>query len=155
LKQNTHILIMSVIAVALLMVAVEQEQTFALAILKFTVPKNAVAVGERLTVTGTSMAPNATAANCNVQLQTNQDGYQPVTGTGPAGPLHYVNWTGTTEPMIKGLNSIEAQLQCFPQGHTTGQDSLLKHLVHNVTAIEASTAASPPAGPGVPGLPVH
>lgn len=154
MRQSIRILTISIIALAFLMVAVG-EQTFALAILKFTVPKTTVAVGERLTVTGTSMAPNATATNCNVQLQTNQDGYQPVIGTGPAGPLKYVNWTGTTEPMLKGVNSIEAQLQCFPPGHTTGADSFLKHLVHNVTAVEGATSPSVPAPQGVPGLAIR
>ena len=38
-----------------------------------------------LVVTGTSMPSNATHTKCNVQLQTNQHGYKPVSPLGPAG----------------------------------------------------------------------
>ena len=76
---------------AILFVIMEQASAFA--ILKFKVPKPGVpvAAGQRLTITGTSMEPNGTATNCNVQLQTNQNGYKPTTPTGPPGPNKYMN----------------------------------------------------------------
>lgn len=56
---------------------VTMEQASALAILKFKVPKPGVpvAAGQPLMVTGTSMQPNGTATNCNVQLQWLQTNY--------------------------------------------------------------------------------
>jgi hypothetical protein len=139
---------------------VNMEQTSALAILKFDVPKPGVpvAAGQRLALTGTSMEPNATATNCNVQLQTNQNGYKPTTPTGPLGPNKYVNWTGQSDPLQAGLNHIEAQLTCFAPSvnpAASNPPSLLKHIVHNVTAVASvpslgsqpgSSAAAPPAG---------
>src|SRR5437773_3756532 len=83
------------------------------------------------------MEPNGTATNCNVQLQTNQNGYKPTTPTGPSGPYKYMNWTGQSDPLHPGLNQIEAQLMCFAPGvnpATINHPSLLKHMVHNVTA---------------------
>lgn len=80
-------------------------------------------------VNGTSAPSNATHTNCNVQFQTNGHGYQPVT---PKAPNDYTKWTGVTNQMIKpGINSLEAQLQCFPPAGST--PNLVHHLVHNVT----------------------
>ncbi len=57
------------------------------AYLKIFTPKQGqqVPAGSFLTVTGTSTPSNATHTKCNVQLQTNQNGYKPVSPLGPAG----------------------------------------------------------------------
>jgi len=55
---------------------------------KVSKPGVPVAVGQRLTNTGTSMEPNGTATNCDVQLQANQNSYKPTTPTGPPGPTN-------------------------------------------------------------------
>ena len=71
-----------------------------------------VPAGSFLTVTGTSMPSNATHTKCNVQVQTNQHGYKPVSPLGPAGT--YTTWKGTTsEPFKVGVNHVEGQLLCF------------------------------------------
>ena len=44
-----------------------------------------VPAGSFLMVTGTSMPSNSTHTKCNVQVQTNQHGYKPVSPLGPAG----------------------------------------------------------------------
>jgi len=131
-----------------------QAQTHAaLSILKFTAPKGTLSAGSPVTVTGTSMQPNATKTNCNVQFQTNQAGYLPVTPQGPP-TGKYENWTATSAPLQHGLNILEAQLQCFAPGHLNGPPNLLKHLVHNVTALSSASASAPSASPStVPTLP--
>jgi hypothetical protein len=133
----SHFFIVITLMTSALLLVINQ-QAPVLAILKFEVPKPGVPVpaGQSLTVNGTSMQSNSTATNCNVQLQTNQNGYKPTTPTGPPGPNKYMNWTGQSEPLKPGLNTIEAQLMCFPAGvnPATNNHSLLKHLVHNVTA---------------------
>jgi hypothetical protein len=66
------------------------------AYLKIFTPKQGqqVPAGSFLTVTGISTPSNATHTKCNVQLQTNQNGYKPVSPLGPAGT--YTNWKGTS-----------------------------------------------------------
>lgn len=128
---KTHTFLVGMLLVAFLFVAIAAQQTYALAILKFKVPKS-VAADQTVTIVGTSMAPNSTNTNCNVQFQTNQGGYQPVTPLGPTGQNKYVNWSTTTAPLQGGQNSLEAQLLCFPAGSST-VPNLIKHLVHNVT----------------------
>lgn len=165
MKQNTFLV--GMLLVAMFTAAVAQS-TYALAILKFKVPKGTVPVNQPLTVTGMSMAPNSTNTNCNVQIQTNGAGYGPVTPTGPAGADKFTNWTATTSPLQAGVNSIEAQLLCFPPNGTT--PNLTKHLVHNVTASDTpspivssshqsinATAAAPqhfeqPSSPNAPSV---
>ena len=45
----------------------------------------------------------------------------------------YTKWTAvTTTPSRQGLNQIEAQLLCLPQGKVS-TSNLITHLVHNVT----------------------
>ena len=90
------------------------------AYLKIFIPKQGqqVPAGSFLTVTGTSTPSNATHTKCNVQLQTNQNGYKPVSPLGPAGT--YTNWKGTTsEPVKVGQNQVEGQFQCFAPSTTT------------------------------------
>ena len=132
MRYNVIVIIIMLIMSALLIVI--NQQASVLAILKFNVPKHGVLVpaGQPLTVTGTSMASNSTATNCNVQLQTNQNGYIPTTPMGPPGPNKYVNWTGQSEPLQPGHNEIEAQLMCFDPGinpAAPNHPSILKHLV--------------------------
>lgn len=129
--------------VSAFVLAAATQTTYALAILKFKVPKGTVPVNQPLVVNGTSMAPNATHTNCNVQIQTNGAGYGPVTPTGPPGADKYTNWTATTAPLQAGLNSIEAQLLCFPPAG--GGPNLIKHLVHNVTASDTSSPIASPS----------
>src|SRR3989441_2072983 len=110
------------------------------AYLKIFIPKQGqqVPAGSFLTVTGTSTPSNATHTKCNVQLQTNQNGYKPVSPLGPAGT--YTNWKGTTsEPVKVGINHVEGQLLCFA---ANGTPNLIKHFVRNFTGIQAN--------PGVP-----
>src|SRR2546426_9312769 len=110
------------------------------AYLKIFTPKQGqqVQAGSFLTVTGTSTPSNATHTKCNVQLQTNQNGYKPVSPLGPAGT--YTNWKGTTsEPVKVGINHVEGQLLCFA---ANGTPNLIKHFVRNFTGIQAN--------PGVP-----
>ena len=83
-------------------------------ILRITTPNQGqkVPTGSFLAVTGTSMPSNATHTKCNVQVQTNQHGYKPVSPLGPAGT--YTTWKGTTsEPFKVGVNHVEGQLLCF------------------------------------------
>jgi len=155
-----HFFIVIILMTSALLFVINQQAPVLAAILKFEVPKPGVPVpaGQPLTVKGISMQPNSTATNCNVQLKTNQNGYKPTTPTGPPGPNKYTNWTGQSEPLKPGLNTIEAQLKCFSPGvnpATSNQPSLLKHLVHYVTAGVSvpslgskppSQAAAPPAG---------
>jgi hypothetical protein len=98
-----------------------------------------VAANNFIQINGTSAASNSTHTHCNVQLQINQDGYNPVKPNGAGGT--YTNWTATSREIMKaGHNEIEAQLLCFPPGTpadtvTAGAaPNLIKHLVHNVTA---------------------
>ncbi|HYT01578.1 MAG TPA: hypothetical protein VEL70_01630, partial [Candidatus Acidoferrum sp.] len=114
------------------------------AYLKIFTPKQGqqVQAGSFLTVTGTSTPSNATHTKCNVQLQTNQNGYKPVSPLGPAGT--YTNWKGTTsEPVKVGSNQVEEQFMCFPPTGTT--PNFIKHLVHNFTGIQTNS--------GIPNVP--
>jgi|SRR5947209_8773190 len=117
------------------------------AYLKIFTPKQGqqVAAGSFLAVTGTSTPSNATHTKCNVQLQTNQHGYKPVTPLGPGGT--YTNWKGTTsEPVKVGSNQVEGQFMCFPPTGTT--PNFIRHLVHNFTGIQ--TNSSIPIVPTIP-----
>jgi hypothetical protein len=144
MKQTYTFFVGMLLVAAFLCAALVAQSTYALAILKFKVPKGTVPVNQSLTVVGMSMTPNSTNTNCNVQIQTNGAGYGPVTPTGPAGKDKYTNWTATTPPLRAGVNSIEAQLLCFPPGGST--PNLTKHLVHNVTASDTpSPIVSPSA----------
>ena len=109
-----------------------------LAYLKIFTPKQGqqVPAGQFLIVTGTSTPSNATHTKCNVQLQTNQHGYKPVTPLGPGGT--YTNWKGTTsEPVKVGSNQVEGQFMCFPPTGTT--PNFIRHLVHNFTGIQTNS----------------
>ena len=100
-----------------------------------------VPAGSFLAVTGTSMPSNATHTKCNIQLQTNQHWYRPVSPLGPAET--YTTWKGaTSEPVKAGANQVEGQLLCFG---ANGAPNLIKHLVHNFTGIESN--------PGIPTVP--
>jgi hypothetical protein len=104
-----------------------------------------VPAGSFLTITGTSTPSNATHTKCNVQLQTNQHGYKPVSPLGPAGT--YTNWKGaTSEPVKVGQNQVEGQFQCFAPNTTT--PNFTKHLVRNFTGIQTNIGIS-----GVPTVP--
>lgn len=94
-----------------------------------------VPTGSFLMVTGTSMPSNATHAKCNVQLQTNHHGYNPVSPIGPTGT--YTTWKGTTgEPVKVGVNQVEGQLLCFAPN---GTPNLIKHFVRNFTGIQTNS----------------
>ena len=112
-------------------------------------PKNPsltnLTAGKPVTITGTSMHPNATAANCIVDFQINDQGYNRAIAQGPP-DARYMNWTFTTTPLHAGINFLEAQLTCFKPGFQEGTAPVLvKHLTHNITASAMTTT-----GIGVP-----
>ena len=81
------------------------------------------------------MPSNATHTKCNVQLQTNHHGYNPVSPLGPAGT--YTTRKGTTgEPAKVGVNHVEGQLLCFA---ANGTPNLIKHFVRNFTGLQANS----------------
>jgi hypothetical protein len=144
-KQKT-ILLFAITVTAALTISILSIPTAMATILRFTTPNQGqkVPAGSFLTVTGTSMPSNATHTKCNVQLQTNQHGYKPVSPLGPAGT--YTTWKGaTSEPVKVGVNQVEGQLLCFG---TNGTPNLIKHLVHNFTGIQTNSGI-----PTVPALP--
>jgi hypothetical protein len=144
------LLIIAVIGSLVILLPIATNQTFAFLKIK-TPDKNAqVPAGKFITVTGTSSASNSTHARCNVQLQTNQGGYKPVTPLGPN--KSYTNWSGvTSEPMKAGHNEIEGQLLCYPQVGTTPIS--IKHLVHNVTGVGMPTTTKSPSTLSIPSTP--
>ena len=81
------------------------------------------------------MPSNATHTKCNVHLQTNHHGYNPVSPLGPAGT--YTTRKGTTgEPAKVGVNHVEGQLLCFA---ANGTPNLIKHFVRNFTGLQANS----------------
>ena len=98
-----------------------------------------VPAGQFYIVTGSSLPSNATRTHCTVTLQTNQHGYMPVTGLGPAGT--YTKWEGrTSEPVKVGPNQVEGQFQCFPAASLV--PNFTKHLVHNFTGVPTTPLSS-------------
>ncbi len=140
-KQKT-VLLFAITVTAVVTISILSIPT-AMAILRINTPIQGqkVPAGSFLTVTGTSMPSNATHTKCNVQLQTNQHGYKPVSPLGPVGT--YTTWKGaTSEPVKVGVNQVEGQLLCFADN---GTPNLIKHLVHNFTGIQTNS--------GIPTLP--
>src|SRR6266567_1271832 len=129
---------------ATILISIIPVQTATAILLRITSPDQGekISAGSFLTVTGTAAPSNATHTKCNVQLQTNQNGYKPVSPLGPAGT--YTNWKGTTsEPVKVGQNQVEGQFQCFAPNTTT--PNFTKHLVHNFTGIQTNS--------GIPNVP--
>src|SRR5207253_729302 len=115
--QNHKMILMLAITITTTIVLLSTLISSSAAYLKIFTPKQGqqVPAGSFLTVTGTSTPSNATHTKCNVQLQTNQHGYKPVSPLGPAGT--YTNWKGTTsEPVKAGQNQVEGQLVYVPAG---------------------------------------
>ena len=147
IMQNHKMILILAITITTTIVLLSTLIPSSAAYLKIFTPKQGqqVPAGSFLTVTGTSTPSNATHTKCNVQLQTNQHGYKPVSPLGPAGT--YTNWKGTTsEPVKVGQNQVEGQFQCFAPNTTT--PNFTKHLVHNFTGIQPN-----PGIPTVPTLP--
>src|SRR5216684_8818653 len=145
MRQQETALVLATITTAIILVTSILTSSSS-AYLKIFSPKQGqqVPAGSFLTVTGTSTPSNATHTKCNVQLQTNQNGYKPVSPLGPAGT--YTNWKGTTsEPVKVGANQVEGQLLCYAADGTT--PNLIKHLVHNFTGIETLNANSTNVNP--------
>src|SRR5437660_2624750 len=141
--QKQKMILMLAITITTTIVLLSTLISSSAAYLKIFTPKQGqqVPAGSFLTVTGTSTPSNATHTKCNVQLQTNQHGYKPVSPLGPAGT--YTNWKGaTSEPVKVGVNQVEGQLLCFG---ASGTPNLIKHLVHNFTGIQTNA--------GVPTVP--
>ena len=146
-KQKT-IPLFAITATAVVTISILSIPTVMASILRINTPNQGqkVPAGSFLMVTGTSMPSNATHTKCNVQIQTNQHGYKPVSPLGPAGT--YTTWKGTTsEPVKVGVNQVEGQLLCFG---ANGTPNLIKHLVHNFTGIQANSGISI-----TPTLPFH
>jgi hypothetical protein len=145
------------ISTATILISIIPIQTATAILLRITSPDQGekIPAGSFLTVTGTAAPSNATHTKCNVQLQTNQNGYKHVTPLGSAGT--YTNWKGTTsEPVKVGANQVEGQLLCYAASGTT--PNLIKHLVHNFTGIETlnanSTNVNPPSTIKQSGIPI-
>ena len=144
-QQETALLLATTMTAIILVISILKSSSSAY--LKIFSPKQGqqVPAGSFLPVIGTSTPSNATHTKCNVQLQTNQNGYKPVQPLGPAGT--YTNWKGTTsEPVKVGANQVEGQFQCFAPNTTT--PNFTKHLVHNFTGIQSNSAI--PVVPSVP-----
>ena len=134
------ILLFAITVMAVVTISILSLPTAMASILRINTPNQGqkVPAGSFLMVTGTSMPSNATHTKCNVQLQTNHHGYNPVSPLGPAGT--YTTWKGTTSEQVKvGINHVEGQLLCFA---ANGTPNLIKHFVRNFTGIQAN--------PGVP-----
>ena len=109
-QQETALLLATTMTAIILVTSILTSSSSAY--LKIFSPKQGqqVPAGSFLPVIGTSTPSNATHTKCNVQLQTNQNGYKPVQPLGPAGT--YTNWKGTTsEPVKVGANQVEGQFQ--------------------------------------------
>ena len=142
MEKEEKIIIAGIIMTALVLsvgtIVVLSTNSAAASYLKIHTPDTGqkVPAGEFYIVTGSSVPSNATRTHCTVMLQTNQHGYMPVTGLGPAGT--YTKWEGrTSEPVKVGANQVEGQFQCFPVGSLV--PNFTKHLVHNFTGIATST----------------
>jgi hypothetical protein len=121
--------------------------------IKFPDKNATVPAGSLIAVSGTSAPPNATHSNCNVAVQINQHGYSPASPQGPRGAGDYTRWTAiSTNPMRHGPNEIEAQLLCFPPG-VVSTPNLIKHLVHNVTAVQVLALPTTVQSPSTPSTP--
>ena len=149
--------ILSLLTISIATVLISPIQTATAILLRISSPDQGekIPAGSFLTVTGTAAPSNATHTKCNVQLQTNQNGYKPVSPLGPAGT--FTNWKGTTsEPVKVGANQVEGQLLCYAANGTT--PNLIKHLVHNFTGIETlnanSTNVNPPSTIKPSGMPI-
>ena len=138
MQQQKTILLFAITVMAVVTISILSLPTAMASILRINTPNQGqiVPAGSFLTVTGTSMPSNATNTKCNVQLQTNQLGYKPVSPLGPAGT--YTTWKGTTsEPVKVGVNHLEGQLLCFA---ANGTPNLIKHFVRNFTGIQANSS---------------
>ncbi len=140
-KQKTILLFAITVAIVLTISILSVSTAMAFLRINTPIQGQKVPAGSFLTVTGTSIPSNATHTKCNVQLQTNQHGYKPVSPLGPAGT--YTTWKGaTSEPVKVGVNQVEGQLLCFA---ANGTPNLIKHIVHNFTGIQTNS--------GIPTLP--
>ena len=143
-KKETALLFATITTAILVVTSISTSSSSAY--LKIFSPKQGqqVPAGSFLQVIGTSTPSNATHTRCNVQLQTNQNGYKPVSPLGPAGT--YTTWKGTTsEPVKVGVNHVEGQLLCFG---ANGTPNLIKHFVRNFTGIQANSGV--PITPTLP-----
>jgi len=137
MQQQKTILLFAITVMAVVTISILSLPTAMASILRINTPNQGqkVPAGSFLMVTGTSMPSNATHTKCNVQLQTNHQGYNPVSPLGPDGT--YTTWKGTTsEPVKVGINHVEGQLLCFA---ANGTPNLIKHFVRNFTGIQANT----------------
>jgi hypothetical protein len=145
-KQKMILLFATTVAIVLTISILSVSTAMAILRINTPIQGQKVPAGSFLTVTGTSMPSNATHTKCNVQLQTNQHGYKPVSPLGPVGT--YTTWKGaTSEPVKVGVNQVEGQLLCFA---ANGTPNLIKHIVHNFTGIQTNSGI-----PIVPTLPFH
>jgi hypothetical protein len=148
MQKQITILLFAITVTTVVTVSIWSIPTAMASILRINTPSQGqkVPAGSFLLVTGTSMSSNATHTKCNVQVQTNQHGYKPVSPLGPAGT--YTTWKGTTSELSKvGVNHVEGQLLCFA---ANGTPNLIKHIVHNFTGIQANSGISI-----TPTLPFH
>jgi hypothetical protein len=148
MKKQITILLFAITVTTVVTISILSIPTAMASILRINTPIQGqkVPAGSFLAVTGTSMPSNATHTKCNVQVQTNQQGYKPVSPLGPAGT--YTTWKATTsEPVKVGVNQVEGQLLCFG---VNGTPNLIKHIVHNFTGIQANSGL-----PIAPTLPFH
>ncbi|MDP9290376.1 MAG: hypothetical protein M3P08_19565 [Thermoproteota archaeon] len=145
-KQKMILLFATTVAIVLTISILSVSTAMAILRINTPIQGQKVPAGSFLTVTGTSMPSNATHTKCNVQLQTNQHGYKPVSPLGPVGT--YTTWKGaTSEPVKVGVNQVEGQLLCFA---ANGTPNLIKHIVHNFTGIQTNSGISI-----TPTLPFH
>jgi hypothetical protein len=156
-QNQKTILSLLAISTTTILISIIPIQTATAILLRITSPDQGEKIpsGSFLTVTGTAAPSNATHTKCNVQLQTNQNGYKPVSPLGPSG--RYTIWKGTTsEPVKVGANQVEGQLLCYAADGTT--PNLIKHLAHNFTGIETlnvnSTNINPPSTIKPSGIPI-
>lgn len=148
MQKQKAILLFAIMVTGVVTISILSIPTTMASILRINTPNQGqkVPTGSFLAVTGTSMPSNATHTKCNVQLQTNQHGYKPVSPLGPAGT--YTRWKGTTSEQVKvGVNQVEGQLLCFG---ANGTPNLIKHFVRNFTGIQANSGISV-----TPTLPFH
>jgi hypothetical protein len=105
MKKQITILLFAITVTTVVTISILSIPTAMASILRINTPIQGqkVPAGSFLAVTGTSMPSNATHTKCNVQVQTNQQGYKPVIPLGPSGT--YTTWKGaTSEPVKVGAN---------------------------------------------------
>src|SRR6266516_7279221 len=92
MQQQKTILLFAITVMAVVTISILSLPTAMASILRINTPNQGqkVPAGSFLMVTGTSMPSNATHTKCNVQLQTNHHGYNPVSPLGPDGT--YTTW---------------------------------------------------------------